>query len=125
MADHETPAPPVESIPPDAVPPPEGADPVITPAPVPGLPLSDATIEAAPESPAPRAPKGVKYVEPKVGQRARIFVPERKTAGGRPIPVLRPGTPTRPYETDEIVRWDNYLVNLRSEGAVLATEIVE
>ena len=74
------------------------------------------------EAPVQQKPR---LVEPRVGQRAKILVPERKTESGKPIPVLRPGTHPRPYQTGEIVRWNDELVTLRQEGAVLATEIVE
>lgn len=74
--------------------------------------------------PEPRGPR-LTLVEPRVGQKARIHLPERRTQAGRPIPVMRPGNPARPYQQGEVVRWDDHLVFLRQEGAVLATEIVE
>lgn len=82
--------------------------------------------EGAPPA-AAKPPKGppLPTVEPRVGQLAKIHLPERMTAGGRPIRVMRPGNPPRPYVEGEVVRWDDHFVTLRQEGAVLATEIVE
>lgn len=74
------------------------------------------------ETPAQQRPK---FVEPRPGQRARIHLPVRTTASGKPIPVMRPGTPRRAYQEGEVVQWDDHFVSLRQEGAVLATEIVE
>lgn len=92
------------------------------------MPESHETETAQPSEPAEaKAPKGppLTTVEPRVGQRVRIHLPERRTAGGKPIPVMRPGNPPRPYIEGEVVRWDDLFVTLRGEGAVLATEIVE
>lgn len=75
-------------------------------------------------APAPKGPP-LPLVEPRVGQRVKIHLPERKTASGKSIPVMRAGNPPRPYVDGEVVRWDDHFVTLRAEGAVLATEIVE
>jgi hypothetical protein len=66
-----------------------------------------------------------RLVEPRVGQKVKIHLPARTTQSGKPIPVIRPGNPPRPYVEGEVVRWDDHMVTLRAEGAVLATEIVE
>lgn len=69
--------------------------------------------------------RAINLVEPRVGQQAEILIPERKDARGRIIQVMRAGTPRRAYRTGDVVTWDDHLVFLRQEGAVLATRIVE
>lgn len=68
---------------------------------------------------------GTRLCEPRVGQRAKILVPERKTPSGRRIPVVRPGTPRREYQSGEVVTWDDHHVFLRQEGALLAAEVID
>ena len=121
MADeNETPpAPPAET------PPAEAPAPAETPAPVPEIRGPHGELpEPREPAPLPEPPKP-RLVEPRVGQRVKIHLPERKTAGGKPIRVMRPGNPPRPYVEGEVVRWDDHFVSLRAEGAVHATEIVE
>lgn len=69
-------------------------------------PVEQPPAEAQPAAPPPKKPRP----EPVVGQRYAIEVLKD---------VWRPGTPRRKYETGDVVTWDDHMVFLHQEGAVL------